>query len=46
MYLAVPWVDARQIYLRDKLDLRWLIWVLIAAVHLQGVDSVLVDTLL
>ena len=44
-YLAVPWIDARQVDLGDELDLWWLIWVLIAAVHLQGVDSVLVDAL-
>lgn len=44
-YLAVPWIDARQVDLGDELDLWWLIWVLIAAVHLQGVDSVFVDAL-
>lgn len=44
--LAVPWVDAGQVDLGDELDLWWLVWVLVAAVHLQGVDSVLVDGLL
>lgn len=43
--LAISWVDTGQIDFADELDGRWLVWILVAAVHLQGVDSVLVDAL-
>jgi hypothetical protein len=42
---AISWVDARQVDLADKLDGGWLVGVLVAAVHLEGVDSVLVHAL-
>lgn len=43
--LSIPWVDAGQVDFADKLDRRWLVRVVIAAVHLQGIDSVLVHAL-
>lgn len=43
--LSVLSIDAWEVYLIDKLDGRWLVWIVIAAVHLKGVDSVLVDAL-
>jgi len=43
--LAISWVDTGQIDFADELDGRWLVGILVAAVHLQGVDSVLVDAL-
>ena len=42
---AISWVDTRQVDLVDELDGRWLVGVLITAVHLQGIDSVLVNAL-
>lgn len=39
---AVARVDARQVHLADKLDSGRLIGVLLAAVHLDAVDAVLV----
>ena len=38
-------VNARQVDFADELDGGWLIGILVAAVHLEGVDSVLVDAL-
>lgn len=43
--LAVSRVDAGQVDLVDELDLRRLVRVLVAAVHLERVDAVLVDAL-
>lgn len=42
---TISWVDTREIDLVDELDSGWFVWVLITAVHLQGVDSVLVNAL-
>jgi hypothetical protein len=42
---AISWVNARQVDFANELDSGWLIGILVAAVHLEGVDSVLVDAL-
>jgi hypothetical protein len=42
---AISWVNARQVDFADELDGGWLIGILVAAVHLEGVDSILVDAL-
>lgn len=42
---AISRANARKVDFADELDSGWLIRILIAAVHLQGVDSILVDTL-
>ena len=42
---AISGVDTREVDLVDELDSGWLVGVLITAVHLEGVDSVLVNTL-
>jgi len=44
-HLAVPRIDTWQIDLAYKLDGWWLVGILITAVHLEGVDSVLVNAL-
>lgn len=43
--LSVPWVDTWKVDFIDKLNRWWFIGVLVAAVHLKGVDPVLVNTL-
>lgn len=43
--LSVPWVDTRQVDFADELDSRWVVGILIAAVHLQRVNPVLMDAL-
>lgn len=43
--LAISWVDAGQVDLADKLDRWWLVGVVIAAMHLQRVNPVLVHAL-
>lgn len=43
--LSIPWIDARQVDFADKLDRRWLVRVVITAVHLQRINSVLVHAL-
>lgn len=45
VHRAVALVDARQVHLAHELDLRRLIGVVRAAVHLDRVDAVLVDAL-
>ena len=45
IYDTVSRVDTREVDLVDELDSRRFVGVLIAAVHLQGVDSVLVNAL-
>jgi len=40
---AVSWVDAGKVDFIDELDGGWLIGVLISAMHLEGVDSVLMN---
>ena len=42
---AILGVDTGDVDLTDELDGRWLVGVLVTAVHLEGVDSVFVDTL-
>jgi hypothetical protein len=42
---AISWVHTRKVDLVDELDSRWLVGVLIAAVHLERVDPVFVNTL-
>jgi len=42
---AVSWVDAGKVDFIDELDGGWLIGVLISAMHLEGVDSVLMNAL-
>lgn len=43
--LSILWVDTWKIDFVDELNSWWLVRVVIAAVHLERVDSVLVDTL-
>lgn len=43
--LSIPRVDAGQIDFADELDGWGLVGILVAAVHFQGVDSVLMDAL-
>ena len=45
VHYAISWVNARKVDFVDELDGWWLVRILIAAVHLQGVDSILMDTL-
>lgn len=42
---SVSWVDTRQVDFGYELYQRWLVGILITAVHLEAVDSVFVDTL-
>lgn len=44
-YHAVSCVYAGEVDLVDELDSGWLVGVLVAAVHFEGVDSVFVDAL-
>jgi len=41
---AVFWIDTGQVDFSFELDDRWLVGILITAVHLEAVDSVLVNT--
>jgi len=41
---TVPWADAREVDFGYELDGGWLVGVLVAAVHLQRVDAVLMNT--
>lgn len=43
--LPISRVDTREIDFVDELYSRWLVGILIATMHLQGVDSVLVNAL-
>jgi hypothetical protein len=42
---SVPWIDTWQVDFGYELDERWLVRILITAVHLEAVDSVFMDTL-
>jgi hypothetical protein len=43
--LSIPWINTREVDLADELYFWWLIGILITAVHLQGVNSILMNTL-
>ncbi len=43
--LSIPWINTREVDFANELYFWWFIGILITAVHLQGVDSVLMDTL-
>jgi hypothetical protein len=42
---AISCTNTREVDLIDELDGRWLVRILVTAVHLERVDSVLVDAL-
>jgi len=42
---TISWANARKVDFADELDSGWLVRILIAAVHLQGVNSILMDTM-
>ena len=42
---AVSWINARQVDLRLELDSRRLVRILLTAVHLNAIDTILMNTL-
>lgn len=42
---SVSWIDTGQVNFGNELDERWLVRILITAVHLEAVDSVFMDTM-
>jgi len=43
--LSISWIHTRKVNLANELYFWWLVGILVTAVHLQGVDSILMDTL-
>jgi hypothetical protein len=43
--LSIPWINTREVDFTDELYFWWLIGIFITAVHLQGVNSILMNAL-